>query len=131
LAQPTPGRPPRRPAVLVVDDNVAVCRTLGAWLRAYGFVVWLAGGGPQAVQLLRLCGADLAVLEVYLRGWDGPRTLAALRQIDPRLRCCLMSGHAGHYTPQALRALGAERLVSKPFRCAELARSLQQLLGGP
>src|SRR5436305_829221 len=74
LAQPTPGRP----AVLVVDDCPAVCLTLGAWLRAHGLVVWLAGGGPQAVELLRLCGADLAVLEVYLRGWDGPRTLAAL-----------------------------------------------------
>jgi two-component system, OmpR family, response regulator len=132
LAEPFPGRAPRRPAVLVVDDNPAVGETLGAWLRAHGLGVWLAAGGPEAVELFRVCGeVDLVLMEVYMPGWDGPRTLAALRRLNPRLPCCFMSGHAGHYPPRALRELGGAGLFRKPFHCAEVARALRRLLGGP
>ena len=128
MADPTP----RRPAVLVVDDNPAVRQLLAAWLRSEGLVVWLAEGGPEAVEVYRRrAGAiDLALLDVNMPAWDGPRTLAALRQLNPRLPCCFVSGHTGPYAEHDLLALGAP-LLRKPFPLAEAARVLRQLLGGP
>jgi two-component system, OmpR family, response regulator len=132
LAEPTPQPAPRRPAVLVVDDNPAVRQLLAAWLEGEGFAVWLAEGGPEAVEVYRRrAGAiDLALLDVNMPAWDGPRTLAALREIDPHLRCCFVSGHTGPYAEADLLALGAP-LLRKPFSLAEAAGVLRQLLGGP
>jgi CheY-like chemotaxis protein len=46
---------------------------------------------------------------------DGPRTLGALREIDPHVCCAFMSGDTGDYTVEQLLALGAFDVLQKPF----------------
>lgn len=48
-------------------------------------------------------------------GLDGPATLAALKAINPCLRCCFMSGGTGRYAPEDLLLLGAAHVIMKPF----------------
>src|SRR5690349_11978266 len=79
----------RRHGVLVVDDQEGVRGVLGAMLRQEGFAVWLAADGWEAIDLYRSRRAaiDLVLLDVRMPGLDGPATLAALRGLDPRVRC--------------------------------------------
>src|SRR5262249_9071772 len=65
------------PGVLVVDDETAVLCVLAARFRHEGVKVWLAGHGPQAIELYRSHrGAiDVVLLDVLMPGMDGPRTL--------------------------------------------------------
>jgi CheY-like chemotaxis protein len=60
-------------------------------------------------------------------GWDGPQTLAAIRTINPDVRFCFMTGHAGDYSEEQLLALGASCVLQKPFNLDELVRNLEQL----
>ena len=60
-------------------------------------------------------------------GLDGPQTAKALRQLEPQLRVCFMSGDLGGYTDQKLRDLGALAVIPKPFRLAEIAPMLWEL----
>lgn len=113
--------------VLLVEDDEAVRRMLGLALRAHGFGLTLAAGGEEAVGLYRrLRGAiDLVLMDVQMPGMDGPQTMAALRQIDPEVRCCFMSGHTGRYTADELLRQGAAAVIAKPFASLdELAAAL-------
>lgn len=125
---PAPGAP-RPIGVLVVDDQDYVRFTLGAALRLDGLVVWLAEGGREALSLYRAHpGAiDVVVLDVRMPGMDGPQTLAALRLLDPGVRCCFLSGDFGCHTREELRAMGALAVLSKPARFETIARTVRDL----
>ena len=125
---------PRAYGILVVDDEHHLRGVLGHSMRQQGFAVWLAADGHEALDLYRRHRAaiDVVLLDVHMPGPDGPRTLAALRGLNPQLRCCFMSGDLGSYTEGQLRALGAAGVLHKPFPLAETAEGLWQLAGsGP
>src|SRR4051794_5856546 len=94
--------------VLVVDDDTAVLRMLALALRRRGLAVLSARTGAEAVQMYRSCGGAFSVvlLDVIMPPPDGPQTFAALRQIDPHVRCCFMSGSIGDYSGEQLLAMG-------------------------
>ena len=119
--------------ILVVDDESGVRKLLTAVLRQFGFGVREASSGEEAVALYEQHRADidLVLLDVRMETQNGPDTLAALRRLDPRVRCCFMSGHAGDYSNSDLLALGASHVFSKPFRSLnELTRTLADVLTG-
>jgi two-component system cell cycle sensor histidine kinase/response regulator CckA len=120
--------------VLVVDDEAAVREGLAAALGREGFAVWASAGG---VATLALClrewaSLDVALVDEQMPGMDGPAMLRALRRLAPRIPCCLMTARPEAYTAERLRALGAARVVTKPFRMAEVAEALRRAAGlGP
>jgi CheY-like chemotaxis protein len=133
--QPAPTRPapaPPRGRLLVVDDEAGIRRVLSLALPRAGFEVRLAASGREAVEAYRVYwrDIDLVLLDVLMPGGlDGPQTLAALREINPDVRCCFMSGHTAHYPVHKLLALGAADLLFKPFaNLADLRQTLRGLL---
>ncbi len=123
---PSKGSRPRR--VLIVDDAEPVRRMLSVAMQASGFAVWLASSSREAVALFQqYCVAiDIVLLDVRIR--DGPETLAALREFDPHIRFCFMSGDMGRYTETGLVELGAAFVFQKPLRLNELSRQLGRLV---
>jgi DNA-binding NtrC family response regulator len=124
-----PFRTPSRPNLLVIDDNDAVRAVLGAALRPEAFDVRLAAGGAEGVTLYRAGPADLVLLDVWMPVLDGPATLAALKAMDPAVRCCFVTGYADRRLAARLLAQGALEVLFKPFRLDELARTVRRLLG--
>ncbi len=123
---------PHKFHLLVVDDDPGIRTLLAAALPPPGCSVRLASGGEEAVELYRTHRDDIALvlLDVMMPGSDGPQTLAALREIDPGVRCCFMSAHTGRYAAEDLLEAGAEHVFVKPFvPLAEFARVLQEVAG--
>src|ERR1041385_1655495 len=81
------------PGILVADDEPCIRNLLGVVLGRYGFRVWLAPHGEQAVELYCRHRSEIALvlLDVRMPVLDGPATFAALRRINPTVRCCFMS----------------------------------------
>jgi CheY-like chemotaxis protein len=70
----------------------------------------------------------VVLLDVKMPGFDGPQALATLREIDPGVRCVFMTGYAADSLVADLLALGADRVVQKPFRdLAALAGTLREV----
>ena len=121
---------PKKPCLLVVEDEPALLKMLGVALRHHGFTVFLAANGAAAVELYgqHRDAIDLVLSDVQMGGLDGPQTLAALRGVNPDVRCCFMSGHPGRYMAQELLGMGAAQLFEKPFSSlTEVARVLWQV----
>src|SRR5262245_28789501 len=85
----------RRPGILVADDEACVREWLRAALQRHGFRVWLAADGEQAIDLYRRRRSEivLVLLDVRMPVLNGPQTLARLRQMNPTVLCCFMSGN--------------------------------------
>jgi DNA-binding NtrC family response regulator len=115
--------PPRKYGLLVVDDEDGVRGVLNVGMQHHGFAVWLAADGQEALDLYRRHREtiDVVLLDVRMPGLDGPRTLAALQELNPRVRCCFMSGNPGTCTEEGLRRLGAATVLPKPFRLDDVA----------
>jgi CheY-like chemotaxis protein len=117
------------PEILVVDDEPLIRQLLELALPAHGLAVRTAAGGRQALDLYRTHRGtiDLVLLDVSMPGLDGPQTLARLREIDPGVRCCFMTGHSARYGAGQLLALGAAHVLAKPFGpFGEVARLLRE-----
>ena len=123
----------RQPGILIVDDEPAIRNLLRIVLQQQGFAVWLAADGWEALKVYQQQRGHIALvlLDVRMPGWDGPRTLALLRKLDPAVRCCFLTGHAGDYSEEELRQRGAEHVFAKPFRPAELGLFLGRLAAQP
>src|SRR5262249_48257054 len=108
---------PRPPTILVVDDDAMMRMLLEMGLRQQGFDVCVAASGDEAVALYRngQPNIDLVLLDVRMPGLDGPQTLAVLRQQNPDVRCCFVSGDTGGYNPAELLAMGVADVIEKPF----------------
>lgn len=108
---------PPKPLVLVVEDDQDVLKMLGLTLRMDGLEVLTANSGRAAIELYRQHGSAIGVvlLDVHMPDLDGPKTLVALQQLNPSVRCCFMSGYTGNYSGDQLLAMGASIVFPKPF----------------
>jgi CheY-like chemotaxis protein len=131
LATPLPDSS-TSPGILVADDDSAVLDFLKRGLRLYGFAVWAAKSGKEAVEIFQANRDAIAavLLDVRMPDPDGPRTLEILRGIDPEIPCCFMSGDLGNYTADELLAGGATQVLCKPFPLSEVAQVLEAMVKG-
>ena len=70
-------------AVLIVDDHLPTARLLARLLRSAGHQAACAGGGTEALEMLRATPTDVVVLDVMMPDVDGLSVLRRLRS-DPR-----------------------------------------------
>ncbi|MFO0877639.1 MAG: response regulator [Gemmataceae bacterium] len=120
------------PGILIVDDEPFLLALLKTVLGREGFQVYACSSGRAAIDTFRRHSDDIRVvlLDVTMPGLDGVQTLAELRQLDPGVRACFMSGHSQRYTVEELLAQGAQRFYEKPFQIQALAEGLRTLACG-
>jgi CheY-like chemotaxis protein len=109
---------PKRPRVLVVDDDPGIRETMGDILALEGFSVEVASDGEQAVVLCGKQAFDFALLDIRMPGMDGVQTLEAMKAVLPDLRVVMITGfEAGDLARRAMEA-GAEAVFRKPLDVA-------------
>jgi DNA-binding NtrC family response regulator len=121
----------RKPVLLVVEEEDGVRHLLELALGRQGFHVLLASSGTQAVEVYRKFAGDvdLVLMDVRMHGMSGGDTLTGLKEVDPAVRCCFMTGDTGPEKADELLALGALHVFRKPFLSLnELAGKLRALL---
>jgi CheY-like chemotaxis protein len=120
--------------VLVVDDEKGVRSLIRKVLERSGHRVVEAGDGNEALTLFRQGGVDYVITDIIMPDKDGIETIATMRRESPTVKILAVSGggraHATDLLALAPRA-GADAVLSKPFRAADLARAVARLAGVP
>jgi PAS domain S-box-containing protein len=118
--------------VLVVEDDPDVRRLAVSLLESLGYGVLHAADETSALKALsETPGIDLLLSDVVLaRGSNGPGLAQAAKERRPDLKVLFMSGYPGkaldHY-----RLDDGARVLRKPFRRSDLAKTVREALDGP
>jgi CheY-like chemotaxis protein len=120
-----------RPGVLVVDDEALIRSVLELGLKRSGFTAWQAASGPEAVTVYRAHQDEIAlvILDVRMPGMNGLQTLKALKEVNPEVVVCFLTGDSGELTEEELMAHGAAAVLYKPFRLEDLITVLWGYVG--
>jgi two-component system KDP operon response regulator KdpE len=105
--------------ILVVEDEVAIRRSLEIGLRANGYDVLIAADGRTAVQACTEDSPDLVLLDLGLPDLSGFDVLRRLRGWSTVPVIVLSARHGSRDKVEALD-LGADDYVTKPFGLDEL-----------
>jgi PAS domain S-box-containing protein len=81
--------------ILVVDDDLGICRSLAEMLEGDGCSVEVAGDGKEALARLAACPFDLVLSDVVMPNMDGYELFTAVRARYPKLPVLMMT--AFHY----------------------------------
>jgi DNA-binding response OmpR family regulator len=125
-----PGLPAQAPLVLVIEDDPTQRLLSSSVLRSAGYEVREAEDGPTGLALARQHVPALIVCDVMMPGLNGYQLVAALKQevslsTIPVIMLTAMTERAHVRTGMTV---GADDYLSKPFRAAELRRSVAALL---
>ncbi len=114
--------------VLVVEDNDGMRRTVSRRLRDLGYEVREAENAARALDILLREEIDLLFTDVVMPGAiDGAKLARTAMERWPQLKVLLTSGFSEAKLDDP--AFQGFRLLSKPYRKEELARSLREALG--
>lgn len=100
--------------VLIVDDEVYVCKTLRKFFEGRGYQVKEAHSGQAALDSYSESRPDVVFLDIRMPGMDGIETLRKLKKIDPEAGVVMLT--AVHEEDIALKAMteGAFDYITKP-----------------
>ncbi|GIG91606.1 DNA-binding response regulator [Plantactinospora endophytica] len=114
--------------MLVVEDEARLATALQRGLQAEGFVVDVAGTGPEGLDLARHGGYDAMILDVMLPGLSGYRVVRQLRAEKHWLPVLMLSAKDGEYDQADGLDCGADDYLTKPFSYVVLLARLRALL---
>jgi DNA-binding response OmpR family regulator len=124
-----------RPAILIVEDDVATATFLADNLTADGYDLRVARCLDEALRVLEREHIDLAVVDVGLPDGSGLELVRRVREaggpgsrLDARLPLLVVSGRAGETDRVRGFERGADDFVAKPFAYGELRLRVAALL---
>lgn len=121
--------------VLVVDDNVHMCRLVRAMLNAFGIrQVADAGDGAEALELMDQNQFDVLVVDWEMPVLDGAELVRLIRKPGHPYGYApviMITGHSTYRRTQEALALGVNDVLCKPFSPKALYMRLADNIAAP
>lgn len=114
--------------ILVVDDEVAICKMAGTILQKQGYHVITALGAREALQLYRenRRRIDAVVTDLAMPTMDGIELIKELKSIDPALPIIASTGQSVEQRYKELIPLNVRWKLSKPYTAQELLAAVHE-----
>ena len=114
--------------LLIVDDDVASCRTLQLHFRSQGHDVNIAHSVNDALPSVKAVIPDLIILDIRMPGKDGLEGLLEFKELCPDTPVIMITAfHDMESTIQAMKR-GADDYIHKPIDIHELDEAVARAL---
>jgi DNA-binding NtrC family response regulator len=117
--------------ILVVDDDADICLNLVDILLDLGYHADFALGGPAALDLVRKCSYDVALLDLKMPGMDGLSLYREIKKLRAGTVSLLVTAYSGQLTEEQALDAGAWKIVPKPVDLPKLLRLVEEALDQP
>ncbi len=110
--------------LLIIDDDIASCRTLQLHFRSQGFETQLAHNIDDGLEAARRTRPDLIILDIHMPGRTGLEGLPEFKQLLPDAPIIMITAfHDMDSTIKAMQ-LGASDYIHKPINIDELDNAI-------
>jgi two-component system sensor histidine kinase/response regulator len=118
------------PRLVVIDDDQPFRETMQDILSTEGYEVRGAADGPAGLALVREWKPDLVLCDLHMEGLSGYDVLRTLRRdsLTASVPVVFLTGDRADATQRQTMELGADDFLTKPFKHAELLRTIQARL---
>jgi len=114
-------------AVLVIDDDRSMVKTLCAVLSLHGWSPTAGYSGEDAIREARVGSFDAVIMDVCMPGLDGVEAFRVIRQEYPKLPIMLMTAYANPELLAQAQREGVLMILPKPLPLAKLTETLSDL----
>ena len=113
--------------VLIVDDDTAVRKPLGDYLKESGFRVADAKSGPVALAIFSLFKPHLVILDILMPEMDGIGVLEEMKTLDPNVCIIMLIALDDPEFTRITTQAGADDYLTKPVDFERLTQALSAL----
>ncbi|HEX5475779.1 MAG TPA: sigma-54 dependent transcriptional regulator [Vicinamibacterales bacterium] len=106
--------------ILVVDDERSMREMLDILLRREGYDVTVAGGGGEAIALLKSRAFDMLISDIRMPDVSGVDVLRTAKEVNPAIIGIMVTAHGSKESIQEVLRLQAADYLDKPFNVDEL-----------
>jgi CheY-like chemotaxis protein len=117
-------------AILVVDDEEMVRRTVQDSLERYGYAVKLAASGAEALAIFEQepDAIALVLLDLTMPGMSGEDTFQHLRSIRPGVKVVLSTGFSETEATRRFADKSLAGFLQKPYTVSQLAECIKSVI---
>jgi DNA-binding response OmpR family regulator len=116
-----------QPRLLIIEDDVRLCRLVKDYLEGMGYAVSMAHTGPAGLALALAEPFQAVLLDVMLPGMDGFEVLRRLR-IQSNVPVLMLTGRGEEADRIVGLEMGADDYIPKTFSTRELLARLRAVL---
>ncbi|MEA2077659.1 MAG: response regulator [Candidatus Marinimicrobia bacterium] len=119
--------------ILVIDDDEAIRRMLIKTLKYVGYDVLDTDSGQVGIEMYKKEKNKISavILDVIMPKMDGVQIFKALKKINPDVAVLVSTGFASNKQTIALKELGVEGFLKKPYRQSELVDAVNKVVNLP
>ena len=104
-----------KPRILIVDDNLSLCKTLSFVLGHKGYTVTTAQDGPEAIERVKENPFNMIFMDIKMPLMDGVETYRRIKKIRPEAIVMMMTAYAVEELVQEALQEGAYGITYKPL----------------
>ena len=119
--------------ILVADDNAPLRKVMKDVLTRAGYEVLLAEDGLDALEMALAVKPDLVITDGLMPKLHGFLACKMLKQLEPPPKVILLTAvyTKPEYRTEVKEQYGADELLTKPCRTADLLACIENLLSQP
>jgi CheY-like chemotaxis protein len=118
--------------LLVIDDDAAMRRMMVRTLSGSKHRVLEAENGQEGLKMMDEHKPDVVITDILMPQKEGIETIREVQERAPATKIIAISGGGASHNLMFLdvaRAFGADAVLAKPFRPAQLVQTVEQVLG--
>lgn len=101
--------------ILIVDDEIEICKMLSRHFRYIGYEVDTASNGIEATEKLAQSSFQVVISDIVMPKMDGVGLLRVLKKQYPMIHIIMITGYVTLEHALSCMRLGADTCVFKPL----------------
>ena len=116
-------------SILVVDDNISLCKIMSFVLGRKGYAVNTAGDGPEAIEKVKERPFDMIFMDIKMPLMDGVETYRRIKKIRPEAAVMMMTAYRQEVADLVEEAFNnhAYTCLYKPLDMAEVLQLVGEI----
>ncbi|WP_256760947.1 sigma-54 dependent transcriptional regulator [Cohnella sp. WQ 127256] len=110
-----------KPGVLIVDDEIKLCRNIALKLKREGYVTYEAYDGKSAIRKIQQQPIRVVILDFMLTDMTGLEVLKKIKELSPETRVFMLTAYGNVENAVLAIKWGACDYLNKPFDLKQLA----------